>query len=145
MEKKDILKMFSGKLIIIGDFNEDVHKTSAGLMPGMLIVYNAYLTLRDGNHIMKFSWILLMIAGFTWISYRILTRKGFGIFNVLKEKTKSGWVHFLLDSVDELFFLSLLTLVSYFFFNIQINILILLVYLKLFEFAIDMFKKDLKD
>lgn len=112
-------------------------------MPGMLIIYNAWLTLRDGNHIMKLSWIILMIIGFTWISYRILMRKGFGVFNFLKERTKSGLIHFILDSVDELFFLSLLTLLSFFFFNIQINILILLVYLKLFEFAIDMYTKNL--
>jgi hypothetical protein len=140
MDKNDIYKMYAGKLIMIGDFNEDIHKTSVGVLPGMLIIYNAYLTLLHGDHIMKLSWILLIIIGFTWISYRVLTGKGLSIFNILKQKFSSGWIHFIIDSIDELFFLSILTLLSYFFFNIQINILILFIYLKLFEFGIEIYK-----
>ncbi len=140
MEPEDIRKLFAGKLIFIGDFDNDVHKTSFGTMPGLLIVCNAYLTLLNHDNIMSFSWLLLMIAGFSWISYRLLTGKGFNLLDLLKNRFRAGWIHFIVDSLDELFFLSILTILSYLFFNIHINILVLFVYLKLIEFVVDIIK-----
>ena len=131
MEPIDLKEMYSGKIIFIGDFENDVHKTTFGIMPGLLIVFNAYLTLLHHDNIITVFWLLLMIVGFTWISFRILTGQGFNLLHLLKNKFKSGWIHFILDSLDELFFLSILTVLSYFFFNIHIIICVLFVYLKL--------------
>ena len=144
MDKSDLNKLFSNKLIMIGDFSTDIHKTPFGVMPGMLVIYNAYLTLQDDENIMNLFWLLLMLAGFTWISYRLISGKGFNLFDLLKKKYKSGWVHFIIDSVDEIFFLSLLTLLSYFFFNIHINILVLFIYLKIMEFFIEYLRHKFK-
>ncbi|MCG6186785.1 CHASE2 domain-containing protein [Maribellus maritimus] len=144
MEPKDLKKMFAGKIIMIGDFDNDTHKTAFGIMPGMLIVFNAYLTLLNNDNIITLGWLLLIVIGFTWISHRILTGKGFNLLDLLKNKFRSGWIHFIIDSLDELFFLSILTILSYLFFNIHINILVLFVYLKLVEFGIDIVKNRYK-
>lgn len=140
MEPEDLRKMFEGKIIMIGDFENDVHKTAFGMMPGLLIVFNAYLTLANHDNVITFSWLLLMILGFSWISYRILTGKGFNLLHLFKQRFKSGWIHFIIDSLDELFFLSILTILSYLLFNIHINILVLFIYLKLIEFVYDIIK-----
>lgn len=140
MDQSDLSQLFAGKLILIGDFDNDLHKTAFGMMPGLLIIFNAYLTLKSKENIVNIEWLLLMIIGFTWISYRILTGKGFNLLHLLKNRFKSGWIHFILDSLDELFFLSILTVLSYLFFNIHINILVLFVYLKLVEFIFDILK-----
>lgn len=144
MDSEDVEKMFANKLIFLGDFDNDVHKTVFGIMPGLLIVFNAYLTLAHNNNVITIWWLLLILAGFTWISYRILTGKGFNLLHLLKNRFKSGWVHFIIDSLDELFFLSILTVLSYLFFNIHINILVLFVYLKLVEFGLDIIKNKFK-
>lgn len=144
MDKDDLRKLFTGKLVIIGDFNNDIHKTVFGFMPGMLILYNAYLTLREGDNNMNLGWVLLMIIGFTWISYRLMTGKGFNLFDLFKRKFRRGWVHFIVDSLDEVFFLSILTSFSYFFFNIHVNILVLFIYLKLIEFLLDILRNKYK-
>jgi hypothetical protein len=109
-------------------------------MPGLLIIFNAYLTLANQDNIINLGWLILMIFGFSWISYRTLTGRGFNLLHLLKNRFKSGWIHFVLDSLDELFFLSVLTFLSYLFFNIHINILVLFIYLKLIEFALDIIK-----
>lgn len=140
MTPNDLRELFAGKMIIIGDFDNDIHKTAFGFMPGLLIIFNAYLTLSNQDNIINLGWLLLMIVGFTWISYRTLTGRGFNLLHLLKNKFKSGWIHFILDSLDELFFLSILTILSYLFFNIHINILVLFIYLKLIEFAVDIIK-----
>jgi len=143
MERKDLEKMFSGKMILIGDFSTDIHETVTGPMPGVLVLYNAYLTLLYGDNILNFGWILLMIAGFTWITHRILTGKGLYLLEGVKRKFRSGWIHFMIDSVDELLYLAILTLLSYFLFNIHISILILFIYLKIGELVFDL-KKTIK-
>jgi hypothetical protein len=137
MEKKDFQKLFSGKLVMIGDFSTDIHETVLGPMPGVLVLYNAYLTMLEGDNVMKFGWLLLMIVGFTWISNLILTGKGLYLLNNWKRKFRSGWIHFLIDSVDEILYLAILTLLSYFLFNIQISIMILFIYLKITELVLD--------
>jgi hypothetical protein len=140
MAPNDLKELFAGKLIIIGDFENDVHRTTFGMMPGLLIIFNAYLTLANQDNIINLGWLILMIFGFSWISYRTLTGRGFNLLHLLKNRFKSGWIHFVLDSLDELFFLSVLTFLSYLFFNIHINILVLFIYLKLIEFALDIIK-----
>ncbi len=93
---------------------------------------------------MSIGWLLLMLAGFIWISYRIWAGNEIALFVRMKQKLQARWFHFIIDSVDELFYLSLLTLVSYFFFNIHINILVLFIYLKLVEFALDLYRNKQK-
>ena len=140
MEPADLKKLFAGKLILIGNFDSDVHKTAFGMMPGLLIVYNAYLTLLNNENVVNKLWLLLMIAGFTFISYRLFSGHGFNLLDLVKRRFKSGWILFILNSLDEFLFLSLLTIISYLFFNIHINILVLFVYLKIIEFIIDILK-----
>jgi hypothetical protein len=142
MEKKDINNMFSGKVILIGDFSTDIHETVVGPMPGVLVLYNAYLTMLDGDNVMKIGWILLLIAGFTWITYLILSGKGLYLLEDFKHKFRSRWIHFIIDSLDEIMYLTILTLLSYFLFNIHISILILFVYLKTGELILDHIKNQ---
>jgi hypothetical protein len=144
MDKEDLGKLFSGKMILIGDFSTDIHKTVRGPMPGLLVLYNAYLTLVNGENVMTLGWLLLMIAGFTWITFQILSGNGLYLLDDLKMKFSSRWVHFLLESLDEMLYLIILTTFSYFLFNIHLSILILFLYLKIAELVLDYFKTPKK-
>jgi len=144
MDTEDLAILFSGKMVMIGDFSTDIHETVLGPMPGVLVLYNAYLTMIHGDNVMKLGWLLLMIAGFTWITHRILSGKGLYLLEGLKRRLRSGWIHFMIDSVDEILYLAILTLLSYFLFNIHISILIIFIYLKLGELVLDLIKTQKK-
>lgn len=137
-DEADIKQMLKDKIIIIGDYYEDKHETVFGTLPGPLIVHNAYLTLKEGESLISWKWLLLLYTLFWWMSARayneIAHRK---IDQQNNMKTAVGRI--VVDSIDETFFLALGTILSYFLFNIHINILILLIYLKLVSYILRRF------
>ncbi len=137
-EEADIRALLKDKTIIIGDYYQDQHETVFGTLPGPLIVHNAYLTLVAGESLISWAWLLLLYALFWWMSLRafreVLQQK-----NNPQHPIKSAVGRIIVDSIDETFFLALGTILSYFLFNIHINILILLVYLKLITYILQQF------
>ncbi|WP_179218169.1 CHASE2 domain-containing protein [Dokdonia pacifica] len=63
MPNSQIENFVENKIIIIGDFDDrDLHPTIYGEIPGALIIYNAFLALENGQHIVVESiWISLYI------------------------------------------------------------------------------------
>ena len=60
-EDQDIAELFKDKIILIGDFREsDIHDTIKNRVAGPAIMYNEYLGLKAGNHIVRW-WILLFL------------------------------------------------------------------------------------
>ncbi len=137
-EEADIKTMLKNKIILIGDYYQDKHETVFGNLPGPLIVHNAYLTLVQGESLIPWKWLLLLYALFWWMSVRafneIANRK-----TDQKSSIKSAVGRIIVDSIDETFFLALGTILSYFLFNIHINILILLIYLKFVSYILRRF------
>ena len=59
---EEIQKMVQNKIILIGDFvDRDIHATSFGDIPGVLINYNAYLALKSEGHIIPVSLLIILI------------------------------------------------------------------------------------
>lgn len=140
LEMRDVLtddeisSFFKNKIILIGDFKDDIHITPFGKMPGLLLIYNAYLTLLAKQNLISWGWIVFMLLAFTFISYRIFSDVKIEKPSWLVRMFHSKIGHLVLNSLDELALLVITTLLSYFVFNIHINILILLIYLKLIDF-----------
>lgn len=134
MPEEERAAFFRDRMVLIGDFSQDVHTTPFGRSPGLLLIYNAYLTLVDGNNIVSFFWVLLLFFGYLLISWRVFNDLEFTPPKWISTAMDSRMGRWMLDTVDDAFFLILLTILSYFLFNIHINILILLLYLKLIEF-----------
>lgn len=136
-EASDVASLLEGKLIVIGDYTEDTHSTIFGSIPGPMIVHNAYLTLKEGESLIRLPWLLLLFALYAWMSRRIFLEEASG--------KRSRWWHMgdtavgriVADSIDDTFFLALGTILSYLVFNIHINILILLVYLKVVTYLLN--------
>lgn len=56
-------ELVKDKIILIGDFEDsDQHRTIYGKMPGVLINYNAFLALRNSDHIIPISLIFSLIV-----------------------------------------------------------------------------------
>ena len=133
-DEKELRSLFKGKIILIGDFKDDMHNTPFDRMPGILLIYNTYLTLVAKQNVVSPSWIGFMLLAFTFVSQRI-----FSAIKVEKPRWLLGLFRsrigqMILNSLDELALLMFITLLSYFLFNIHINILIFLLYLKIIDF-----------
>lgn len=134
LQPEDRAELFEGKIILLGDFVLDKHQTPFGKMPGLLLMYNAYLTLVARDNLVTLGWILLLLIGYWIMSWRVLTGKRVTQPRWLVRLFKSKVGQVILNSLDEAVLLIAITVLSYFLFNIHINILILLVYLKSMEY-----------
>lgn len=131
---EEMAAFFKNKIIMIGDFEADMHNTPFGKMPGLLLIYNAYLTLVARQNLISVGWICFMLLAFTIISYRIFSDVKVEKPVWLVKMFRSKFGQLILNSLDELAILMIITLLSYFLFNIHINILIFLIYLKIIDF-----------
>ncbi len=134
MSEEEKRALFKGKIIMIGDFQSDMHRTPFGQMPGLLLIYNAYLTLEAKQNLISLGWVCFMFIAFTFVSYRIFSdvqvKKPAWLYRMFESKVG----RMILNSLDELGLLVIITILSYFLFNIHINILILLIYLKIIDY-----------
>lgn len=55
------------ELVVIGDFYNDTHATSFGNVPGPIINANLYASLMKGENRIRWTWVILVFVGFTFI------------------------------------------------------------------------------
>ncbi len=138
-EEGDIRELLSGRTIVLGDFYNDKHQTVFGTVPGPMIVHNALLTLQERETLIHLRWLLLLLVLFFWMSWRIWHEEEAGTRSWLWSRSQTALGKIVADSIDDTFFLVLGTIASYLIFNIHINILILLIYLKLVAWVLRRF------
>lgn len=131
-----IERIVKDKVVFIGNFEDDVHDTPAGKIPGTIVLADIYLSLLNGNHYVPYLWIVFMILVFSILSYTSVYNKlpkmefDFGVaFNFIYT--------FFSEYFSYLGILLLLSLISVLVFNINISL-----FLPAFIFsAIDFFHK----
>ncbi|GAA4840076.1 hypothetical protein [Algivirga pacifica] len=128
---KRFAKIVKDKVIVLGDFeNLDIHRTIYGKQPGPLILVNAFLALENGDNRITYAFLLFMFIGFAFASYKAIVYKD-PVTTFLERKLSTD--HFLLeltrDTLFYLVFFGIMSLVSYFFFNMHLTILVLSFYL----------------
>jgi len=138
-DEADIRALLKDKLIIVGDYKNDIHQTVFGNLPGPIVVHNAYLTLKDGGNLISWIWVLFFLLFFGWLTHRMVIDSERKKNVVSKGWLSSGVGKIIADSIDETIILVIATLISYFLFNIHVNILILLVYLKVINYGYSTF------
>lgn len=83
--EEEIVRMCRGKLILIGSFFEqDIHTTVAGNMPGILINYNAYLALSAGKLKIPLGIFILLFVVYFVLTAAIIFDKS--LINALPQK-----------------------------------------------------------
>lgn len=126
--------LLRNKIIVIGDYSQDIYTTVYGDMPGALILLNCFISIAEGENILTTWWLLLLLFAFTFISY--------GIFYGVHHKLK--WLIRKVTYVSQLLFgkiisallipmlcLFLFSLISYFVFNIGFDLIILTIWVTL--------------
>lgn len=113
-------RFFENKVLLIGNFEEDVHSTPVGKMAGPVLLANIYLSLLNNHHIVSpyyllFLWaVLSFLSYFAWFSQIPKIKINFKyIFSSYLQK-------FLKSYISYFGCMFLLSLVALFFFDIQI-------------------------
>ena len=60
---------FANKIVLVGNYEDDVHDTPAGKIPGTIILADIYLSLLNGRHYVPYLWIAFVIMVFSLLSY----------------------------------------------------------------------------
>ncbi len=63
------VNFFEDKILIIGNFEGDIHSTPVGKMAGSVILANIYLSLLNNHHIVSPVYLLILMAVLSFLSY----------------------------------------------------------------------------
>ncbi|MBR6191377.1 MAG: CHASE2 domain-containing protein [Prevotella sp.] len=75
-----VAEQISDKIVVIGDFNNDVHRTYMGYQPGSVICLNAYYALLRGEHLINWWFVLFLFFVYAGIAMLILNGKSIDAF-----------------------------------------------------------------
>lgn len=122
LEEQDIQDFVSGKVVVIGDFFEqDMHETIFEISAGPLILLNALITIQDGETQIGFFFFLLMILFYGFLSYMAFTDNDV-IEKKINKWTTSKIARYLAGLTSYFIILILLSIVTFFLFNVHINV-----------------------
>lgn len=115
----ELAGMMKDRIVIIGDFDNDLHQSYIGEVPGPLISYYAYRLLKDGGHCVNPAYVLILLLVYSLIAYSLLyfrswTRKWMELL-----RCKSPLSIFLLSMLSWEAVLLLLKAVLYLIFGIS--------------------------
>lgn len=127
---EDIQDYLKGKIVVVGDFREnDFHETIFEETAGPLILVNVLLSLEERDTYVNVLFFLLLTIGYLYLSYMALTNK-----DVIEEAIRRRYSNMLLlkylaGFASYLFILTVLSLLTFFIFNIHLNVFFLACYL----------------
>lgn len=113
------------KIIVIGNFKEDTHFTTVGLMPGSLILFNTYLTLEQKYHLVSPGWFV-----FAFISFGLLCFYELEYKHQRPALTDNTIKSFLLHFLGMAFLCILISFLSGLLFRVHITIIPVILYLE---------------
>lgn len=129
---KVIPQFLKDRIIIMGDFENDVHETVFGAVPGSLILLNTYLSMVDGKHLVGFWWIIFLIIIYTIFS-RIM------LFHISNYKKKR--ISYLGPLIKSAFYLSASSVLSYLIFAQHLQVAFLTIYMSTLIFIIQVYQR----
>lgn len=134
--------MTRNRIVVIGDFEDtDIHNTIYGATPGPLILLNTYLALKDGDNLISMSFILFLFMGFFLISLKCFTQEDpIDLFVIHRLISGKGFRTFLSGLISYVIYLGMLSVITYFLFNVHLTILYLAIYFEVLDQAIHFFK-----
>lgn len=104
-----IQNLLNDKIIIAGDFDNDLHSTFIGEIPGPVLSLAAYQYLQAGLHKVSFLYVLILFALYFFVAYFIL-KSGGHIANFFENKPV---LHFILSLFSLSFFFLIVKAILY--------------------------------
>ncbi len=131
----DIPSLVRNKIVVIGDFCEnDMHDTYLGKIAGPVINLNAYYALVNDDLSIPYVEIIFLFVLYFAISMFIL--KDVNVFRYLPFTVKSKTMGFICSFIGLSFVLTVIALIWYILFGLDVNILIPSIYFSVFGIII---------
>lgn len=122
LSDQDIQDFVSGKIVVIGDFFEnDMHETVLEITSGPLILLNAFLTIQASDTIANIYFLLFLALAYGYMSYLVWV-EGDLIEKWINKISGKRFTKYLAGFASYFLILTAVSLVTYFFFNIHINV-----------------------
>ncbi len=122
LEDRDIQDFLANKIVFIGDFYEnDMHETLFEITSGPLILLNAFLSIKEGDTIINVWFFLLMFIAYLYFSYMVFV-EGDYMEKKISKLASASVTKYLIGFASYLILLTLLSILTFFLFNVHINI-----------------------
>lgn len=72
----ELSRMMKGRIVVIGDYENDVHDTYIGSVPGPAIIHCAYLELHRGRHIVNPWFMAVLLLIYASMCFSVLSGDG---------------------------------------------------------------------
>jgi hypothetical protein len=112
--------IFANKILIVGNFGEDVHTTPVGKMTGPILLANVYLSLLNRQQIVSKWFIVVLLVALSGLSYVALFDKIPELkfnFKFIFSSYLTNFIKTYLSYFGAMFILSLIALIL---FNVQV-------------------------
>lgn len=141
-----IHELTKDKIIVVGDFEDrDIHETIYGAMPGPIILLNAFLAFENRDNIITLGFIAFLFISYTLISYRCFSQINLMDNLLINRLPFPNEAKKMIGSLaGYLVLLIVMSIISYFLFNVHLTILLLAIYLQLLEWVIAFINKKRK-
>lgn len=133
--------LLKDRIIILGDFLEgDRHTTMYGDTAGPLIHADAYLALKSQANRLSLLFFVYLFLCFLFFSYRLFYPERFGGIKWIEKIKSSKYGGFIFDYLEYALVLALMSALSYVFFGIHLNVLVMSLYFSVTENVIDYYR-----
>ncbi|NJL14423.1 MAG: CHASE2 domain-containing protein [Microscillaceae bacterium] len=128
-----VYPLLKDRIIFVGDFEDkDIHETIYGDTPGPIILLDAFLALENGDNALTVSFILFLLLSYWLITFLVLrynSVQGAWLQKLLRRKQ----ANFFESMTIYILYFGIISVVSFFLFNIHVGVLALAFYMFSFE------------
>lgn len=129
-----VKEQIADKILVIGDFKNDVHDTYIGPQPGSAICINAYIALMNGDHLI--NWWCALFLFFVYTAVGIFSLSGKSIMNRIKWK----WLRFIMSFASLTLFFMIIAGIAYSF-DVAFNIWVPTIVYSLLDTIVQKYKE----
>lgn len=124
------LEECKNRILVLGSFsgNNDKHESWLGDMYGPLILLNTYLALVNGDNVITWGWMIFLFLGFFLMSFFLFWQTDFKkmkFFMWLDFWLNRGLFKHIIRLMTYVFGLSTISVISFLFFGIHLNIMVM--------------------
>lgn len=135
-----IAPLIQDKVVVIGDFNEDLHDAYIGQQPGALVNLNTYVALCNGTHLVNWLETLITFFVFFVISWLIIRQRQILQYIPFVRKSRSRFIKFIVTFIGFSVILTVYAIIIYFVFDTVFSV----VYPSLYFTILELCRKSLK-
>ena len=106
-----------GKVVIIGNYVNDIHDTYMGKKPGPVIIARALQTLIEGKHIVSLWHTLIWFVIFFLISFLIYKDEPISMYIPILKRIPYKFIHMIISLISYGFVIGLCSIIEYALFN----------------------------